>query len=91
MGRHCEIAVVAAAGATGVRERDIVALRRKYAEHLGLKLGGPVQDAETPVHVEHAIENHSRNPAAKWPINLGSARAAREGDRYFIHMERPGR
>lgn len=87
-GRHCEIAVVAAAGNRGLEEHEIVAARRRYAQHLGLKLLGPVQDADAPIHVHHAIENTPRNPAARSAINLGKAEARREGTKYVVRFDR---
>lgn len=88
MGRHCELAVVAAAGAEGLDASDVVAARREYAKHLGVRVVGSVANAETPIHVEHALVNYRGNPAAKYPINLGSARAVKRGSRFSIRFDR---
>jgi hypothetical protein len=81
-GRHCEIAVVAAAGVTGMHSSEIVPARRAYAKHLSVKLGGSVSDADDPRHIEHALD-----PRAKWPINLGGARAVKLESRYVIRLD----
>lgn len=85
-GRHCEIAVVAAAGPKGMQEGEIVDARRAYAKHLGVELGGVVSNGEDPNHIQHAIENHSHNPDSRSPINLGDARAVQVGTRYAIRF-----
>jgi hypothetical protein len=39
-GRHCELAVLAAAGSAGMTDAEIVPARRAYAKHLGVPLEG---------------------------------------------------
>jgi len=85
-GRHCEIAAVAAAGSEGLAASDVVEARRAYAKHLGVSLGGKVSNGPTANHVEHALENHSRNSDAKSRICLGESRAVRLGSRYAIRF-----
>ena len=85
-GRHCEIAVIAAAGQDGMDARDVVTARRAYAAHLGIELGGDVSDGPTPNHIHHAIEHPSHKPNARSPINLGDARAVQIGTRYAIRF-----
>jgi hypothetical protein len=81
-GRLCEMAVVAAAGANGIGEKDVVAARRDYAHHLQIALRGPIQDHDAPIHIEHALD-----PSADNPIRLGQARARFEAGRYYIFWE----
>lgn len=83
-GRLCEIAVVAAAGEVGLLKENVVAERRKYAEHLGVTLSGPVSNADAPVHIEWATRNSNHNPDARERINLGRARALFSDGRYRI-------
>ena len=75
-GRLCELAVIAASGESGMLSDDVVAARRDYAKHLGLKLTGPISDSDEPVHIRHAITNSNHNPSASSRINLGEARAS---------------
>ncbi len=78
MGRHCEIAVLAAAGVRGLLDEELVIGRRAYAEHLGVTLRGPIQDANTAVHARHAADGHVTGaPGARQPINLGGPTGAR--------------
>lgn len=85
-GRMCELAVVAAAGPVGLDAQAVVRRRRAYAKHLGVPLAGPIQDAEMPVHIDHAVDysNHTTGDRKKQPIQLGSAHALREGGRYAL-------
>jgi hypothetical protein len=81
-GRHCELAVLAAAGPDGMTDGEIVAARRAYAEHLGVSLDGlttgEIANAPYPVHARHAAEGNLKGVEdAKWPINLGTARVTR--------------
>ncbi len=83
-GRLCEVAVVAATGSSGMDENDIVSERRKYAEHLGITLSGPVSNSDKPIHIKHGINNSNHEYNAKHRINLGIARIIYEGTRYRI-------
>ncbi|MEI7868387.1 MAG: hypothetical protein WCI11_10875 [Candidatus Methylumidiphilus sp.] len=83
-GRFCEIAVVAASGKNGLHKDDVVQARRDYAEHLGIQLSGSTQNSDEPIHIKHAIENSNHNPKAREPINLGSAYAKLEDNRFYI-------
>ncbi|TPG75899.1 hypothetical protein EAH78_19665 [Pseudomonas arsenicoxydans] len=65
-------------------ESAVVAARRSYAQHLGVKLDGPTSNAEDPAHIEWAMSNSNHNPAAKNRINLGSAKAFSLNGRYFL-------
>jgi hypothetical protein len=85
-GRLCELAVVAAEGVDGIFESDVVAARRSYAQHLGVKLTGSTSNAEDPTHIAWAVKNSNHNPTAKNRINLGSAKASNRDGRYFIQM-----
>ena len=85
-GRLCELAVVAASKGKGIPQFLVVPQRRKYAEHLGIELSGPVSNSDTPNHIEWAIANSKHNPNAKNPIDLGRAMAKKIGERYFISM-----
>ena len=81
-GRHCELAVLAAAGPEGMTDQSLVEGRRAYAAHLGVSLGGrtdgSVADAPHAVHALHAAGgNVSGVEDAKHPINLGNARVIR--------------
>lgn len=88
MGRHCEIAMVAASGPKGLTSDETVAARREYSTHLrpyGAKmLAGPIADADWAIHIHWAIQNYLGNPDAQHPIPLGRARAKLVGDRYRI-------
>lgn len=82
-GRHCEIAVLAAAGDAGLTDQEIVTARRAYADHLGVTLEGrsdaSIADADYGIHAQHAADgNVTGLPDAVYPINLGSARVVRE-------------
>jgi hypothetical protein len=83
-GRLCELAVVAASGALGIAESEIVRERRAYACHLGIELSGPTSNAETPAHVHWALEHSNHNPGATNPVNIGQARATYSAGRYFL-------
>lgn len=83
-GRLCELAVVAASGAEGIAERDVVRERRAYARHLGIELCGPTSDAETPAHIQWALEHSNHSPDASNPVNIGQARARYSAGRYFL-------
>jgi hypothetical protein len=81
-GRHCELAVLAAAGTAGMMDGDLVAARRAYAEHLGASLEGrttgEIANAEYAIHARHAAEgNVVGMPDAVHPIPLGTARVTR--------------
>ncbi len=81
-GRHCEIAALAAAGTAGLTDKDLVAARRAYAEHLGVSLDGnttgEVANAAHAIHARHAAEGNVKGmDDAKWPINLGTAHVRR--------------
>ena len=81
-GRHCEIAVLAAAGDEGLSDEEIVRERRAYADHLSVTLDGrtdaTIADAPHAVHARHAAEgNINDEEDAKSPIRLGSARVTR--------------
>jgi hypothetical protein len=81
-GRHCEFAVLAAAGPAGVMDADIVAARRAYAKHLGVSLEGrttgEIANAEYAIHARHAADgNVAGMPDAVHPIPLGTARVTR--------------
>ncbi len=80
--RHCEIAVLAAAGTQGMTDRDIVAGRRAYAEHLGVSLDGrttgEVANAPYAIHARHAAEGNVKGEGdAVFPINIGTAHVRR--------------
>lgn len=83
-GRLCELAVVAAAGASGMPASAVVSARREYAVHLGVVLKGPVSNSDRPVHIDHAVTNSNHNAAARNRIHLGAARASSEGGVYFL-------
>ena len=83
-GRLCELAVVAAAGPPGMPRNSIVSARREYARHLEIILSGPVSNADTPVHIEHAVTDSNHNPNASNRINLGQARASVHDDRFRL-------
>jgi hypothetical protein len=77
-GRHCELAVLAAAGPGGMTDGEIVAARRAYAEHLGVSLDGlttgEIANAPFAIHARHAAEGNVKGVEdAQWPINLGTA------------------
>jgi hypothetical protein len=81
-GRHCELAVLAAAGANGLSSAALVAGRRAYAHHLGVTLDGistgAVADADHAIHARHAAEGNLVGlPNAVHPIPLGTARVKR--------------
>lgn len=70
-GRHCERAVLAAAGAGGMTDGEIVAERRAYAEHLGVSLDGnttgEIANAAYAIHARHAADGNVTEPArALW-------------------------
>ena len=69
-GRHLEIAALAAASPPGIIDRDLVQRRRDYAEHLGVRLDGPVANAEYAGHADWAAKGPDVN---KGPIHLGRA------------------
>jgi hypothetical protein len=84
-GRHCELAVLAAAGGAGLTDREIVSARRAYARHLGVSLegrtSGSVADANHAIHARHAADgNVEGEQGAVHPIPLGSARVIRRAD-----------
>ena len=95
-GRHCEFAALAAAGPAGITDAELVAARRRYAEHLSSSLegrtDGTIANAERAIHARHAADGNLVGHAdAKDPIPLGTARVSRiasaEGehhDRYFL-------
>jgi hypothetical protein len=85
-GRHCEIAVVAAASPPGLLAAEVVPLRRHYAVHLGVSHSGTTQDSDEPIHIENAIENYKGRHGAPENriVNLGRARATFSGGRYAI-------
>jgi hypothetical protein len=85
-GRLCELAVVAGSAQKGISSFLTVVGRRKYAAHLGIKLEGPVSNANEPNHIEHPISNPKNNPIAHNPIDLGRAKAKKIGNSYFISM-----
>lgn len=81
-GRHCELAVLAAAGDAGMLDADLVAGRRAYAKHLGVTLDGlttaVVADAEYAIHARWAAKGNTvGNPNAKHAIPLGTAKVTR--------------
>jgi hypothetical protein len=88
-GRLCELAVVAAEEEAGLPSRKVVQERRKYAQHLGIELRGPISDSDEPVHIDHAIHNSNHNPNARNRVNLGSAVASCSDGRYFIRATVP--
>src|SRR5436190_21836526 len=61
-GRHCELAVLAAAGASGMTGAELVAARRAYAQHLGVMLDGiktgEIADADYAIHARHAADGN---------------------------------
>lgn len=79
-GRLCELAVVAAAGSSGMVSSAVAPARREYARHLGIVLRGPVSDSDEPVHIQHAVTHSNHNANASNRINLGQARASLTGD-----------
>ncbi|MBV7476087.1 hypothetical protein [Pseudomonas sp. PDM31] len=83
-GRLCELAVVAASGAEGIAESEVVGKRRAYAQHLGIELSGPTSNAETPVHIQWALEHSNHDPKAANPVIIGQARATYSAGRYFL-------
>lgn len=85
-GRLCELAVVAAEGVTGMARSKVVLARREYANHLRIKLSGPVSNADTPVHIEHAVTDSNHNANASNQINLGQARASLHGDTFYLQV-----
>ena len=86
MGRHCEIAVLAAARDAGMLDQELVQGRREYAKHLRAGLKGDTADDDWAIHASKAAEG--RGPSVKDPINMGNARVTKErgqgGDRYFV-------
>ena len=77
-GRHCELLMLAAAGADGLSDVELVLGRRAQAEHLGVTLSGPTADAPNAAHARHAADGHLVGvPGAINPINLGSVRVKR--------------
>jgi hypothetical protein len=78
------VAVVAGAGKDGISEERVVAARRAYARHLGLELSGPVQDGDSPSHIEWAVRNNNHVANADQPINLRAAVPSKGGGRYYI-------
>jgi hypothetical protein len=85
-GRHCEFAVLAAAGMVGLKDSEIVTARREYARHLGVSLDGrtdgSVADADYAIHAKHAAAgNVNGERHAIHSIPLGSARVIRTADR----------
>jgi hypothetical protein len=86
-GRMCEIAVVAAAGAAGLTGDEVVMRRGAYQRHLGLTAVGTLKASNKPIHIEHAIKFSNNKEGVKpsdQPIHIGSARAYKQGDRYFL-------
>ena len=83
-GRLCELAVVAASGNQGLTGEQVVDARRRYADHLGISLMGPVSDADGPAHIQHALDNSNHNPSARSRINLGRAVASFDGTHYRL-------
>ena len=83
-GRLCELAVVAASGAEGIAESEVVRKRRAYAGHLGIELSGKTSNAETPAHIHWALENSNHDSGASNPVNIGQARATYSAGRYFL-------
>lgn len=86
-GRHCEFAVLAAAGEAGLTDPEIVERRRAYAAHLGVALEGRtdglIANADYAIHARHAADgNVTGNPNAVDSINLGSA--------HVVRMANPG-
>jgi hypothetical protein len=76
-GRHCELAVLAAAGDVGMLDEKLVKARRKYAEHLGVNLIGPIANSDWANHAWWAAQGNIRGlPNAKNPIPLGTARVS---------------
>jgi hypothetical protein len=84
-GRLCELAVVAAAGTSGIAAPDVVTARRNYAMHLGVELSGPISDSRDPIHIIHAIDHSNHNTKARNRINIGTAVARYVGGRYYLH------
>lgn len=81
-GRHCELAVLAAAGPSGISDAELVAGRRAYAKHLGVTLEGistgEIADADTARHARHAADGNLVGlPNPVHAIPLGSARVKR--------------
>src|SRR5262245_60314454 len=81
-GRHCEMAALAAAGADGMTDAELVQARRAYAVHLGVSLAGrtngTVADADFAIHARWAADgNVAGMPNAAEPIPIGSTRVAR--------------
>jgi hypothetical protein len=81
-GRHCELAVLGAAGTAGMMDADLVAARRAYAKHLGVSLEGrttgEIANAPNAIHAQHAAAgNVVGMPDAVHPIPLGTARVRR--------------
>lgn len=66
-GRHCEMAVLAAAGSVGMTDGEIVTARRAYAEHLGKSLGGrssgEIANPNYAIHARHAADGNVTEPA----------------------------
>ena len=84
-GRHCELAVLAATGAAGLADSEIVSARRQYARHLGVSLSGrtnaSVADANYAIHAKHAVAGDVDGEAdAIHSIPLGSPRVIRTAD-----------
>lgn len=91
-GRMCEMAVVAAAGAYGIADDEVVTRRRAYQRHLGLVANGPLTDSPKPGHIEHAVKYSNNTPGIKpsqQPIHLGRARAYAKNKRFYLTWE-PG-
>ncbi len=91
-GRHCELAVLAAAGDAGMLDEKIVEDRRKYAKHLGVNLIGPIANSDWAGHAWWAAQGNITGLSnAKNPIPLGTARVSwtpspngRSKDRYRL-------
>jgi hypothetical protein len=84
-GRLCELAVVAASGAQGIAKNDVVAERRRYAQHLGIELSGPTSNSDKPNHITWALSNSNHTAGASNRINLGRAKASFSGGRFFLY------
>jgi hypothetical protein len=87
-GRHCEIAMVAAADEAGLTSEEAVKARREYSKHLrkyGAKeLKGTTSNPDWAIHIDWAITHFKGNPNARHPINLGRARAECINGKYRI-------
>lgn len=84
-GRMCEFAVIAAAGTGGLTEHEVVQGRRAYAEHLGVQLTGPTQNASTAAHITWSLQPPGPGDLPRVP--LGRARPSKRGDRFFLLLD----